>query len=157
MRKLFVAASAALIAATLGLGSATLANPGGGGGGSGGSSAEESAVPSMSDVNKLIKAERWRDAIDLLKLIVADNPRSADAYNLLGYAYRNLGDFKRAGQFYGRALKIDPNHTGALEYQGILFVKTGDLVSARANLERIKGLCGTGCENYQDLAEAIGG
>jgi Flp pilus assembly protein TadD len=112
-------------------------------------------VPSMSEARADISAEHWKAAIAKLKLIVADNGGNADAYNLLGYAYRNLGDYKRAGQYYTRALKLDPNHTGALEYQGVMFVKLGDLDSAKANLAKLKAICGTSCEAYVDLAKAI--
>ncbi len=121
----------------------------------GGEDSASANVPSLSAVRADIDAEHWKAAIEKLKLIVADHG-SADAYNLLGYSYRNLGDYKRAAQFYTRALKLDPNHTGALEYQGVLFVKTGELEAAKANLAKLKSICGTGCEEYRDLAAAIG-
>ncbi len=60
-------------------------------------------------------------------------------------------------QAYERALKLDPQHAGALEYQGELFVILGEPDKARANLVLIEAICGTGCEEYVDLAEAIGG
>ncbi|MEO6394504.1 MAG: tetratricopeptide repeat protein [Devosia sp.] len=114
-------------------------------------------VPSMSEARAEIKAKHWSDAIATLKLIIADNSNNADAYNLLGYSYRNSGDFKRAQQAYTRALKLDPKHTGALEYQGVLYVMLGDIDKAKANLAKIKGICGTSCEEYEDLDEAIPG
>jgi tetratricopeptide (TPR) repeat protein len=157
MNKIVVTIGAALLALSLGMPNIAMANPDGGSGGGGEAGHSDVAVPSMSAVNADIRAKRWQDAITKLKLIVAANSSDADAYNLLGYSYRNLGDYKRAGQFYGRALKLDPNHTGALEYQGILFVKTGDLDAAKANLAKIKAICGTSCENYEDLAKAING
>ena len=104
-----------------------------------------------------IKAKHWEKAIDKLGLIVEANPSSADAYNLLGYSFRNLGNSKRAMTAYNRALKLDPKHTGALEYQGVLFVKLGDLDKANANLDKIKAICGTTCEEYEDLAKVIKG
>ena len=63
--------------------------------------------------------------------IVADNSSNADAFNLLGFAYRNAGDYSRAMAAYKRALKLNPKHTGALEYQGVLFIKLGQLDKAR--------------------------
>lgn len=139
----------------------------GGGGASGGggggtqmstsrSAGAHTAAPTLAVARADIKAQNWAKAIADLKLIVAANPGSADAYNLLGYAYRNAGNTQRAGQAYARALKLDPRHTGALEYQGILFVKLGQTSKAQANLEKIKTLCGTSCEEYKDLAKAIG-
>ena len=124
----------------------------------GGDDADTSAnVPTLADARADIKAEHWQDAIKKLGVIVEANPQSADAYNLLGYSFRHLGNTKRAMSAYDRALDIDPKHTGALEYQGVLFVMLGDLDKANANLDKIKTICGTGCEEYEDLAEAIGG
>ena len=114
-------------------------------------------TPSMQEARTDIKAERWQDAVDKLTLIVDADSSNADAYNLLGYALRHLDRTDRAMQAYKRALKLDPNHKGALEYQGVLFVMLGDIDSARANLDKLEGICGTTCEEYEDLAEAIGG
>lgn len=124
-----------------------------GGGSSSGSSA---AIPTLADARADIKAKRWENAIEKLGVIVDANPASADAFNLLGYSFRNLGNTKRAMTAYTRALKLDPNHTGALEYQGVLFVMLGDLARANANLDKIKTICGS-CEEYDDLAKAIKG
>ncbi|MEQ1769395.1 MAG: tetratricopeptide repeat protein [Devosia sp.] len=123
----------------------------------GGSSSASQNVPSMAEARTEISAKHWSDAIATLKLIIADNSSNADAYNLLGYAYRNSGDLKHAQQAYTRALKLDPKHTGALEYQGVLYVMLGEMAKANANLDKIKGICGTTCEEYQDLAKAIAG
>lgn len=127
------------------------------GSGSSSSSSSSQSIPSFSDVRADIKAKQWQAAIGKLNLIIDANPSSADAFNLLGYSFRNMGNTKRAMSAYTRALKLDPKHTGALEYQGVLFVMLGDMDKAKANLEKIKGICGTSCEEYEDLAEAIEG
>lgn len=114
------------------------------------------AVPTLADARADISAKNWSKAIADLTLIVKANPSSADAYNLLGYSYRNAGNYDRAGQAYGKALKLNPKHTGALEYQGVLFIKLGQTDKAKANLDKIKAICGTTCEEYEDLAEALG-
>ncbi len=128
-----------------------------GGDDSGATSSTASAMPTLSDARADIKAKHWEDAIAKLSRIVQASPTSADAYNLLGYSFRNLGNTKRAMTAYAKALKLDPRHTGALEYQGVLFVMLGDLDKANANLDKIKSICGTACEEYEDLAKAIKG
>jgi len=114
-------------------------------------------VPQLSEARVDIDAEAWDSAIAKLKLIVDADNTNADAYNLLGYALRHTGANERAMQAYTRALTLDPQHTGALEYQGVLFVILGDLDKANANLDKIQAICGTSCEEYEDLAEAIKG
>jgi cytochrome c-type biogenesis protein CcmH/NrfG len=115
------------------------------------------AIPTLAQARADIKAKEWQQAIDKLSLIVKANPQSADAYNLLGYSFRNLGNKSRAMSAYKKALQLDPKHTGALEYQGVLYVMLGDLDNANANLAKIKAICGTSCEEYEDLAKAING
>jgi tetratricopeptide (TPR) repeat protein len=154
MRKTLAVAGTILFALALSLSSLPSLAVDTGGGSNDSSSVN---VPSMASVRADISDKDWKSAIAKLKLIIADNGSNADAYNLLGYAYRNLEDYKRAGQYYTRALKLDPNHTGALEYQGVMFVKLGELDSAKANLAKLKAICGTSCEEYEDLAKAISG
>jgi cytochrome c-type biogenesis protein CcmH/NrfG len=113
--------------------------------------------PTLADARADIAAKNWTKAIADLTVIVKASPSSADAFNLLGYSYRNAGNYPRAGQAYAKALKLDPKHTGALEYQGVLFIKLNQIDKAKANLALIKTICGnTTCEAYVDLAKAIG-
>jgi len=114
------------------------------------------AGPTLATARADIAAKNWTKAIKDLTAIVKANPSSADAYNLLGYSYRNAGNYDRAGQAYTKALKLNPKHTGALEYQGVLFIKLGQKDKAQANLDKIKAICGTTCEEYTDLAKALG-
>ena len=114
------------------------------------------AAPTLDAARADIAAKNWTKAIADLTAIVKASPSSADAYNLLGYSYRNAGNYDRAGQAYAKALKLNPKHTGALEYQGVLFIKLGQTDKAKANLDKIKAICGTTCEEYTDLAKAIG-
>jgi hypothetical protein len=51
-------------------------------------------------------------------------------------------------------LSLDPDHLGALNYQGFMFLETNQTESAQANLSRLGALCGD-CSEYQTLKEAI--
>lgn len=101
-----------------------------------------------------VKAGRFANAIPLLVDVVGHDPNNADAYNNLGYSHRKLGQRDHALIYYTEALRLDPKHLGALEYQGELFLELGDLSRAEANLDKLARLCGR-CENYEDLAEAV--
>ena len=50
---------------------------------------------------------RWREAIAINKDIVGDFPTDIDAYNRLGRAYMELGEYSSAKEAYGQALKLD--------------------------------------------------
>lgn len=114
-------------------------------------------IPTLDDARAAINASHWVTAIADLKLFVKANPKSADGFNLLGFSYRNHGDLKLADAAYDKALKLDPNHTGALSYQGLLYIKLGKSDEAKANLAKIEQLCGnTTCPEYVELNKALG-
>ena len=48
--------------------------------------------------------------------------KNADAWNLLGFTYRKLGQLDDSDAAYLTVLSINPDHLGALEYQGELFI-----------------------------------
>jgi tetratricopeptide (TPR) repeat protein len=129
---------------------------GGGGGGGGSDQAQTKKVSSeFAEAKSLIKKENYPRAIELLNQALAKDDNKADVYNLLGYSHRKSGDLEKGQQYYLKALAIDPNHLGALEYQGELYLMQGDLAKAKENLKRLDRLCFFGCEEYTDLKMAI--
>lgn len=122
---------------------------------SGGSSPTVSVSASLQDARGQIKRQRWADAIATLRVVLEAEPNNADANNLMGYSLRKSGQMKRAEGFYLKALKLSPQHKGANEYLGELYVETGNLTKAKARLQALEAICGTGCEEYQDLKQAI--
>ena len=142
----------------------------GGGGGTTTSSAPAASTPrvkaatpkavvqliDLNDARKLIAKNDWTGAIALLRKIVVQQPKNADALNLLGYSLRNSGDMKNAEAYYLKALKLRPTHLGANEYLGELYVMTGQMDKAQARLKVIGQVCGnTTCSEYADLSKAI--
>ena len=87
--------------------------------------------------------------------VLARKVQNADVYNLPGFSLRNLGDYEQSGLYYRKALDYDAGHKSALEYQGELFIKLGDMVRARQNLAKLEKLCPQGCEELDDLKQAI--
>jgi tetratricopeptide (TPR) repeat protein len=104
-----------------------------------------------------INDARYKSAISTLNEIIKTNARNADAYNLLGYSYRKSKDFKRAERNYARALRINPEHKGALEYMGEMFLETDRREKAEELLARLEKLCPDGCEELADLRKAFAG
>jgi len=103
----------------------------------------------------LVKQSQYAKAIPLLKRVVAAEPNNADAFNLLGYSHRKLGDFDAALGYYQTALKFKPQHLGANEYLGELYLQMGDLEKAEERLGVLDWACLFGCEEYTELKEAI--
>lgn len=111
--------------------------------------------PDLSAIRARIAAQDYQRAIADLNALVASGVQHPDVYNLLGYSLRQSGDLKDALTYYQKALDFDPDHKGALEYSGELYVKIGDLTQARANETRLRKLCPQGCEELADLSAAI--
>ena len=138
---------------TLGGSAATTAPPAAGAAASAG--ATPTAASLLAEGRTAIAAKKWPDAIAVLKKAAALDPKDADIQNLLGFSTRNNGDYPGALAFYDVALKLNPKHLGALEYQGQAFVKLGQMSKAKANMTTLKKLCGASCEQYKDLAAAV--
>ena len=109
----------------------------------------------LTEVRTSIKSEKYDQAIKQLQ--GANEISSADWNNLMGYSLRKKRppDLAGAEKYYQAALKIDPNHRGALEYYGMLKLINHDLPGAEALLARLDKVCTFGCEEYSDLKGAI--
>lgn len=101
----------------------------------------------------LAKADRYQEALDTLDLL--DNPKTPRALNYRGYATRKLGHTEEGIGYYLQSVALDPHYAQVREYLGEAYVIQGKLDLARDQLKVIETLCGTDCEEYEDLNEAI--
>jgi Flp pilus assembly protein TadD len=111
-------------------------------------------APDLTSARGKIKAKDYQGALAELK-ILADTHQHADVYSLMGFSLRKTGDYSTALTFYKKALDFDANHKGAHEYLGELYVETGDLPKAREQLLVLTKLCPQGCEEREDLEQAL--
>ena len=142
MRRGLMVASAAFMAGMMAVGSAWAVDP------------PEPTTSDLARARAMVKAKDFKGALAELRQYEG-RLEHADLYNLLGFAYRKTGDYPRAEVNYAKALRLDPNHLGALEYQGELFIETNRMDQARQNLSRLTTLCPSGCEELDDLKAAI--
>jgi len=101
----------------------------------------------------LSREGRYDEALATLDLM--QHPETAVALNYRGYATRKLGNVDEGIGYYLQSVALDPNYTLVREYLGEAYAIKGDLASAKQQLTEIEKRCGTTCEPYQDLAEAI--
>jgi len=111
----------------------------------------------MDKARDMIAQGKLKKATKQLRKVIKQEKSNADAWNLLGYSWRKLDKNKKSRSAYAKALKLDPEHKGALEYQGELFIKLGELDKAEANLEKLKALCPDGCQELDNLKNALAG
>src|SRR6516164_2664546 len=113
-------------------------------------------APDLTSVRAKIKAKDFKAALAELTPMLATY-QHADVYNLMGFSLRKTGDYKQAYTFYRKALDFDPNHKGALEYLGELYVETGQMDKAKDLVELLQLLGAAGTEELADLEHAIAG
>ena len=101
----------------------------------------------------LAKAGRYTEALAALDLM--KDPNTAVALNYRGYATRRMGRVDEGIGYYLKSVALDPDYAQVREYLGEAYVIKGDISRAEAQLRIIKKLCGTTCEEYQDLLVAI--
>jgi tetratricopeptide (TPR) repeat protein len=90
-----------------------------------------------------------------LEKVLAVTPNSADALNLMGFTERKLGNPTDSLTYYNKALAQNPNHLGANEYLGELYLEMKDVKKAEERLAVLQQACGGTCEEYQELKEKI--
>jgi tetratricopeptide (TPR) repeat protein len=101
----------------------------------------------------LAKATRYDEALETLDLL--RDPNTAEALNYRGYATRKLGRVDEGIGYYLKSVAKDPRYAEVREYLGEAYVIKGDIIAAKEQLRTIEGICGTHCEQYQHLADAI--
>lgn len=109
----------------------------------------------LKPYHELIEAEKYQQAITDLKEALRDDPDNADMLNLVAYSNRKLKNFDIALDYYQQALAIEPDHRGANEYLGELYLQTGQPEKAEERLKVLDEECFFGCDEYDKLEAAI--
>ncbi len=103
----------------------------------------------------LINQERFDEALQALARAHAALGPHPDVLNYMGFASRKLGRLDAALGFYREALRLEPNHLGATEYLGELYLQMGDVGRARSQLAQLDRLCTYGCAQREELEHWI--
>jgi tetratricopeptide (TPR) repeat protein len=103
----------------------------------------------------LALAGYYNDALDTFAKI--QNQHDAMVLTMIGYSKRKLGHTDEGIAIYHQALAIDPNNVNTHEYLGEGYLAAGRVDLAELELDTLAKLCGTTCEQYQDLQTALVG
>jgi len=117
----------------------------------GSSSSAPAEQPDLyKQAKELVDEQHYAQAIPLLEQSIEQKGEYADALNLLGFSNRKLGNMNKAMTYYTKALNKEPEHLGANEYMGELYLELNDLPKAEERLAVLKTACGN-CEEFDDL------
>jgi len=103
----------------------------------------------------LALAGYYENALDALMAV--RNKEDATALTYIGYANRKMGNVDEGMAYYRQALALEPDNLYTHEYMGEGYVAVGRTDLAEVQLASLETLCGTDCEQYQELAAAIAG
>ncbi len=133
MRRIMVLLASLFLAGSL---YAAGSGGGGGGGGGGGSSmsSNRSTQPTAMDLYNqgyaLSNAGRYQEAMSDFRQAISMKSDYAEAYNMLGFCTRKLGNVPAAFTYYEKALQLKPDFPEAREYYGEAYLQEGNLAKA---------------------------
>ena len=81
---------------------------------------------------------RWREALEVNKSILETFPEDVDAYNRLGRAYMELGEYSQSKEAYSQAIELDPyNNIAKKNLQRLSYLKEAK-ASSGGELRRVE-------------------
>ena len=110
--------------------------------------------PGYAPAKALVDAGKYEEALTALKKMDAQSPDNPDVLNLIGFSLRKTGHMNLALTYYTKALALKPDHLGANEYLGELYLELKQPANAARQLEILRGVC-TDCEEFRDLQAKI--
>lgn len=92
---------------------------------------EAAAMPSFAaQYNETVK-NRLRSARENFRKAAEADPEMKEAWNMLGFTSRKLGDYQESLGAYEKALALSPDYPEAIEYRAELFLLTGRLAQTK--------------------------
>jgi tetratricopeptide (TPR) repeat protein len=80
----------------------------------------------------------FRDAREKFRKAAEADPSMKEAWNLIGYTSRRLGEYTESLKAYEAALQLAPDYPEATEYLAELYVETGRLEDAKAAFAKLQ-------------------
>jgi tetratricopeptide (TPR) repeat protein len=120
-----------------------------------GSAEDGEAASYFQQAKVAIKQDRFDAAIAFLRQVLERRPNDADALNLMGFSMPKTGHPDQSLDYYSRALAQNPNHLGANEYLGELYLEMKNIRRAQERLGVLEKACSGSCEEYIELKVKI--
>ncbi len=117
--------------------------------------ADPRAAVLIAEGKAALAAGQPQKAIDYFEAALVVDPGYTPLFIELGEAARREGMQGKAIAYYREALSREPENLAAISGEGEALVEKGAVEKARKNLARLENLCGSGCNETRDLAQAI--
>ena len=97
----------------------------------------------------LMKAGKFRKAIESFTKVLEVDPTHAMAYTNMAYSFRRMGQHERAIRLYQKALDLQPDLAEAHEYMGEALLTVGKVSEAKSHLAILEQLDATLAEELR--------
>jgi len=85
----------------------------------------------LIELDKKYNQGQYEIVVEEANKFVSDNPDSYRGWNILGWAYLKLDNYKKAEECFDRSIAINPNYDNAYVGKGVLCREDGDFAAAR--------------------------
>ena len=113
---------------------------------------KETALLRASDAfhkgNNALLTNKYRKAISYYKKTIELRSNDAHAYNNMGNAHKEIGDFDRAIECYDSAISLKPDYASAHYNLGIVYQKKDDYSTALESYKMAARLAHTGVQKW---------
>ena len=114
---------------------------------------EQEFIDGYKAARALVQDGKYEEAIAAFVALGRDE--HPDVSNYVGFASRKLGRYDDAKVWFEKALVSDAKHTRTWQYYGLWHLEQGNRLKAEDHLEKIRMICGTGCDDFVTLKAAL--
>ena len=116
----------------------------------------DASNPKMQEILELIDQENFHSALKKLMVIYEDDKNNSNIQTLIGFTYRNLGDYDNSIEYYKKAIINDPVNINAHHYIALSYIGIGKKNLATEHLNELVRICNPiPCKEIADLKEKL--
>lgn len=97
-------------------------------------------TPALTKAVYLVKSGDYALAAEFCTRAIANDPESAQAYYIRGYAYYKSGEINNAIDNFDKTIELQPEYADAYYYRGICKRKSGKLWASFRDLSKANDL-----------------
>ena len=121
-----------------------------------GDNSYDASNPKMKEILELIDQENFNSALEKLMVIYKDDKNNSNIQTLIGFTYRNLGDYDTSIEFYKKAIINDPVNINAHHYIALSYIGIGKKNLAKEHLDELIRICNPiPCKEIGNLKEKL--
>ena len=121
-----------------------------------GDNSYDESNPEIQEILQLIDNKNFHSALEKLMLIDKSDKDNSNIQTLIGFTYRNLGDYDNSISYYKKAIINNPVNINAHHYIALSYIGIGEKKLATKHLNELIRICNPiPCKEIADLKEKL--